>query len=352
VPGLGGADELEAVLAAADLLKPAKAAARELCPEHADDTAALARALRERYDAAVVITDGEAGCAIAAPGFEGQVPACVAKEVVDTTGAGDAFLGGLLAALHHGLAFPEAAMLANACGAACVERLGAFPDDPGAARRRVLELYDGPALDLGPLPAAAEVGRAAGEALSAYDAALDGLRELRARLDPASFERATVLLRAAAADGGRVHVTGVGKPEHLAHYAASLLSSTGTPATFLHATETIHGSAGQVMPGDVVIAISNSGETAELRQAVAAVRRGRARGGRPRARAACERRRRARGARRPLGGSRNGVGTHARRLPRASPGRGSRAEEPLLTRQSVKRKREIMSLAASTAAST
>jgi ribokinase len=38
VPGLGGADELEAVLAAADLLKPAKAAARELCPEHADET--------------------------------------------------------------------------------------------------------------------------------------------------------------------------------------------------------------------------------------------------------------------------------------------------------------------------
>jgi arabinose-5-phosphate isomerase len=70
-----------------------------------------------------------------------------------------------------------------------------------------------------------------------------------------------------------VHVTGVGKPEHIARYAASLFSSTGTPATFLHATEVVHGSAGQIVAGDVVIAISNSGETAELRPAVDAIRR-------------------------------------------------------------------------------
>jgi len=67
-------------------------------------------------------------------------------------------------------------------------------------------------------------------------------------------------------------VTGVGKPEHLARYGASLLSSTGTPAAFLHATECVHGSAGQVVAGDVVIAISNSGRTAELLAALAAVR--------------------------------------------------------------------------------
>ncbi len=67
-------------------------------------------------------------------------------------------------------------------------------------------------------------------------------------------------------------MTGVGKPEHVAHYAASLLSSTGTPATFLHGTEAVHGSAGQVITGDVVIAISNSGETEEIQRAVEAVR--------------------------------------------------------------------------------
>ena len=59
-------------------------------------------------------------------------------------------------------------------------------------------------------------------------------------------------------------MTGVGKPEHVARYAASLLCSVGTQATFLHATETLHGSLGQVDPRDVVIAISNSGNTREF----------------------------------------------------------------------------------------
>lgn len=69
-------------------------------------------------------------------------------------------------------------------------------------------------------------------------------------------------------NGGRVHITGIGKPGHVADYVASLLSSTGTPAYFLDATETIHGSAGQVREGDVVISISNSGETEELKRTV------------------------------------------------------------------------------------
>lgn len=98
-------------------------------------------------------------------------------------------------------------------------------------------------------------------ALAAFDVALAELTALRERLDPATFDAAIELILAAEARGGRVHVTGIGKPEHVAHYAASLLSSTGTPATFLHGTEAIHGSAGQVVAGDVVIAISNSGET-------------------------------------------------------------------------------------------
>ncbi len=69
-------------------------------------------------------------------------------------------------------------------------------------------------------------------------------------------------------DGNRVHITGIGKPGHVAAYIASLLSSTGTPAYELHGTEAVHGSAGQVKPGDVVIAISNSGETAEMKATV------------------------------------------------------------------------------------
>ncbi|MCZ6544282.1 MAG: SIS domain-containing protein [Chloroflexi bacterium] len=95
---------------------------------------------------------------------------------------------------------------------------------------------------------------------------------LRSRLDGSMFERALALIRSARASGGRVHVTGIGKPEHVAHYVASLLSSTGTPATFLHGTEAVHGSAGQVESGDLVIAISNSGGTRELLETVSAVK--------------------------------------------------------------------------------
>lgn len=72
---------------------------------------------------------------------------------------------------------------------------------------------------------------------------------------------------------GRVHVTGVGKPGHVAEYIAALNSSIGTPSYFLDATEAVHGSAGQVLPGDVVIAISNSGETEELKTTVTALKK-------------------------------------------------------------------------------
>src|SRR5262249_48278290 len=106
---LGTEAELVAVLRAADLLKPAKSAARELAAGAGADALELGRALRRRFgNEAVVVTDGDAGCAIAAAGFEGRVPAYAVK-AVDSTGAGDAFLGGLLAALHHGLAWPDAA---------------------------------------------------------------------------------------------------------------------------------------------------------------------------------------------------------------------------------------------------
>ncbi len=63
----------------------------------------------------------------------------------------------------------------------------------------------------------------------------------------------------------------------MARYAASLLASTGTPAYFLHATESVHGSGGQVVAGDVIVAISNSGTTREILDCVAM---GRGRGAR------------------------------------------------------------------------
>ena len=63
---------------------------------------------------------------------------------------------------------------------------------------------------------------------------------------------------------GRIHFTGVGKCSYVAKYGASLFSSLGTPSYFLDATEAIHGSNGQVKEKDLVISISNSGETEEM----------------------------------------------------------------------------------------
>lgn len=72
---------------------------------------------------------------------------------------------------------------------------------------------------------------------------------------------------------GRVIVSGIGKSGHIAHKIAATLASTGTPAFFVHPAEASHGDLGMVMRDDVVLAISNSGETAELGDLVAHTRR-------------------------------------------------------------------------------
>lgn len=266
IPALGDDATLQAILRSATLVKPSKAAARALAGGE-DDALALARALRARFAIpTVVLTDGAAGCAIATDGFEGRVAAPVVKPV-DTTGAGDAFLGGLLSALHLDLDWNDAGRLANACGAACVEQFGAFPEDPQRARARVLELVGRP-LALPALMHSAPVDPPGAHALALLDVVVDEIAHLRARSRAVDYERASALLREATARGGRVHVTGIGKSSHVARYAAALFASTGTPASFYDATEAVHGSAGQLVAGDVVIAISNSGETEELHRAV------------------------------------------------------------------------------------
>jgi arabinose-5-phosphate isomerase len=105
-----------------------------------------------------------------------------------------------------------------------------------------------------------------------FDLVIDELSGLRTRAEIEAIQRAALLILDCESRGGRVHVTGIGKSEHIARYVASLLSSTGTPAYFLHATECIHGSAGQVCDNDIVIAISNSGTTPELLSAIETLR--------------------------------------------------------------------------------
>ncbi|WP_315357864.1 SIS domain-containing protein [Salmonella enterica] len=87
-------------------------------------------------------------------------------------------------------------------------------------------------------------------------------------IDYTSLSKACALILDAEEKNCRVHITGIGKPGHVSAYAASLFSSIGVPTYFLDGTEAIHGSSGQVVEGDIVIAISNSGETHELLQTI------------------------------------------------------------------------------------
>ena len=86
------------------------------------------------------------------------------------------------------------------------------------------------------------------------------LGQLADRLD-ARFSRACELLLACE---GRVIVVGMGKSGHIGGKIAATLASTGTPAFFVHPGEASHGDLGMITPGDLVIAISNSGETPEI----------------------------------------------------------------------------------------
>jgi len=102
------------------------------------------------------------------------------------------------------------------------------------------------------------------------------LEALAARLESVmseAFERAVELILRCGAGNGRVVVTGMGKSGIVAQKIAATLSSTGSPALFLHPAEAVHGDLGVLMPGDVVIALSASGETEEILRLLATLKR-------------------------------------------------------------------------------
>lgn len=118
----------------------------------------------------------------------------------------------------------------------------------------------GPARDL---DSARRVFRLEADGIQSLARALDGT------LGPA-FTRAVDLIKAAT---GRVIVTGMGKSGHIARKIAATLASVGTPAQFVHPAEASHGDLGMITKSDAVIALSNSGETAELGDLVAYCKR-------------------------------------------------------------------------------
>jgi arabinose-5-phosphate isomerase len=109
------------------------------------------------------------------------------------------------------------------------------------------------------LAEAKRVIRVEAEALIALADSLDG-----------EFEKAVNLIIAAP---GRVVVTGMGKSGIICQKIASTMASTGTPAFFLHPAEGIHGDLGMIMKGDLVIAVSHSGETEEVLRILPVIKR-------------------------------------------------------------------------------
>jgi arabinose-5-phosphate isomerase len=101
-------------------------------------------------------------------------------------------------------------------------------------------------------------------------AALQALADRLAGPMSASFDHAVELLHSCV---GRVVVTGMGKSGIIARKVAATFTSTGSPALFLHPAEAMHGDLGMVVRGDVVLALSASGETGEILQLLATVKR-------------------------------------------------------------------------------
>jgi len=98
----------------------------------------------------------------------------------------------------------------------------------------------------------------------------DAIRKLASYIDKSFEETVQAIYNAK----GRIVVTGIGKSAIIANKIVATLNSTGTPAVFMHAADAIHGDLGMVQEGDVVMCLSKSGETPEIKVLVPLIKRG------------------------------------------------------------------------------
>ena len=98
-------------------------------------------------------------------------------------------------------------------------------------------------------------------AVNTINSEIKTLEELKKSLDADSLSAALDLMQNAK---GRIIITGMGKSGHIGRKIAASLASTGTPSFFVHPAEASHGDLGMITEDDIVIAISNSGESREL----------------------------------------------------------------------------------------
>lgn len=122
---------------------------------------------------------------------------------------------------------------------------------------------------LSTVPKAAPKQDIIGHAREVIRAEAEAIAQLAGRLNGA-FARAVEMVLSCP---GRVVVTGMGKPGFIAQKISATLSSTGTPSLYLHPAEALHGDLGRLVPGDLVLALSNSGETDEIVRLLPSLRR-------------------------------------------------------------------------------
>lgn len=101
------------------------------------------------------------------------------------------------------------------------------------------------------------------------DIEIKAMQDLNARIDNSFSQACELMLHCK----GRVVVTGMGKSGHIGNKIAATLASTGTPSFFVHPGEASHGDLGMITPADVVLALSNSGTTAEVLTIVPLIKR-------------------------------------------------------------------------------
>lgn len=109
-------------------------------------------------------------------------------------------------------------------------------------------------------------------AQNVFDVEIEALRQVRDSLDE-RFERAVALCLRTLENGGKLVVTGVGKNLHMAEKISATLASTGSTSVVLNPTQAMHGDLGILAPRDVLLALSYSGESEEIKTLIPAVRR-------------------------------------------------------------------------------
>src|SRR5437870_5418273 len=105
-----------------------------------------------------------------------------------------------------------------------------------------------------------------------FDIELAGLKAVRAQLD-ASFDRAVDLVVSALRQRGKIVVIGIGKSGNVGQKIAATLTSTGSTSVVLNSVDALHGDLGIVGEGDVILALSYSGESEELLNLLPALKR-------------------------------------------------------------------------------